>query len=193
MHWLPMVNHGKKAIFLDRDGVINTVVHRDPPVVVQGKESHFTAPHYHHEFKIIPGVADALGALGALGFLRVLVTNQPDISYGLMPPEEHELMLADLRALPLDDIYVCYHRRDEGCACKKPKPGMLLAAAEKWGIDLPNSYIIGDREQDMAAGRAAGCKTILVMYDYNRDVPADLRAGDLQNAAAQLKQYENIH
>lgn len=181
---MPSVN---RAVFLDRDGVINEVVRRDPPLVVQGKESHFTAPHFHHEFKIFPGVDRALQKLGVCGFLRVLVTNQPDITYGFMTKDEHDLMLKDLRTLPLDDIRVCFHGRDQGCECKKPKPGMLLAAAEKWGIDLPSSYIIGDREQDMAAGRAAGCKTVLVVYDYNRDVVADYRVPDLAAAAELLK------
>ena len=97
------------------------------------------------------------------GFLVIVVTNQPDIGNGLVPAAVVEAMHAKLRGrVAVDDIRVCPHRQDEGCACRKPKPGLLRAAARDWRIDLKGSYLVGDRDGDIVAGKAAGCYTLLI-------------------------------
>jgi D-glycero-D-manno-heptose 1,7-bisphosphate phosphatase len=153
-----------KAVFLDRDGVINANLERNGRPV---------APTRLAEFHILPGVEDAARRLKAAGFLLVVVTNQPDVANGLTPKATVEAMHAEVRnRLPVDDIAVCYHTDRDGCACRKPKPGMILNAAQKHGIDLAGSYLVGDRWRDVEAGRAAGCCTIFVDYGYPQDQPA---------------------
>jgi D-glycero-D-manno-heptose 1,7-bisphosphate phosphatase len=148
----------RHAVFLDRDGVLSRSLLRD------GKP---LAPTTVEEFELLPGVADALNNLHAAGFLLVVVTNQPDVSTGVTRREAVEEMHRRLREwLPVDEIKVCYHVEADGCDCRKPKPGMLLAAAHERGIDLKSSWMVGDRWRDVAAGKSAGCRTILVECHY---------------------------
>lgn len=143
-----------RAVFLDRDGVINRNMQRDGRAV---------APTSLAEFQILPGVEAAARKLSAAGFRLVVVTNQPDISTGRTPASIVDAMHEELsRRIPLDDIRICPHVSADNCVCRKPKPGMLLAAADEFEIDLASSFMIGDRAVDIAAGRSAGCRTILV-------------------------------
>lgn len=173
----------RRACFIDRDGVVNERVSRDKLRGGDGRPLHYTAPWVYSEFRLCPRVKDALALLGELSFLRILVTNQPDVAYGRLSVQDHDRIMADVAALPLDDIYVCPHRSSDGCDCKKPKPGMLLAAAKKWVVDLRRSFLIGDRDTDIMAGMAAGCQTILVRSDNNQVMKADFYADDLFGAA----------
>ena len=148
-----------KAVFLDRDGVINRAVVRDkkpyPPDSVQ-------------ELEILPDVPEALHLLKENGFLLIVVTNQPDVGRGTQKRETIEKMHSFLKnQLPLDDIYVCWHGEDGECDCRKPLPGMLFQAAEKYGIDLSQSFLVGDRWKDIEAGKLGGCKTVFIDYGYN--------------------------
>ena len=153
-----------KAVFLDRDGVINANLERNGRPV---------APTRLAEFRILPGVEEAAQRLKAAGFLLVVVTNQPDVANGLTPKVTVEAMHDEVRKrLPVDDIAVCYHADKDDCACRKPKPGMILDAAQKHDIDIARSYLVGDRWRDVAAGRAAGCRTVFVDYGYAQDQPA---------------------
>lgn len=170
----------KRAIFLDRDGVINDTVDRGENCFIQGKKVRWTAPWAYDEFHLKTGVLEALQAFHEAGYLVILATNQPDIAYGTMTREEHERIMAEVRKLPLDDIFVCEHGRDDGCECKKSKPGMLLDAAKKWGIDMAQSYLVGDTKNDAAAGRAAGCKVIIVDDGRNNELDADYKVSGLQ-------------
>ena len=130
------------------------------------------APTNLAEFQILPGVEEAVGRLKRAGFLLVVVTNQPDVSTGITPKATVEAMHAEIRRqMPIDDIKICYHVDTDNCACRKPKPGMILEAAAERGIDLTTSYIVGDRWRDVEAGRAAGCLTIFVDYGYKQDGP----------------------
>jgi D-glycero-D-manno-heptose 1,7-bisphosphate phosphatase len=169
----------KPAIFLDRDGVINDTVDRGENFFVYGKKVRWTAPFKFNEFKLKTGIAATLKLIGQSGFLRILVSNQPDIAYGTMPLAEHEKIMAEVKKLPLDDIFICVHGRDDNCECKKPKPGMLFSAAKKHNIDLASSYIIGDTQSDVSAGKAAGCATVLINRIYNQDLTADFRIKNL--------------
>ena len=148
----------RRAVFLDRDGVILRAIVRDGRPI---------APASLEEAAYDPDAPAAIQRLRAAGFLTIVVTNQPDVGSGLLRAEAVEAIHADLRArLPVDDIKVCYHTSDDACACRKPKPGMLLDAARAWGVDLARSVMIGDRWSDIAAGRAAGCKTVLIDAAY---------------------------
>ena len=153
------------AVFLDRDGVINANLERDGKPV---------APTSLAEFQILPGVDEAVRRLKAAGFLIVIATNQPDVRNGITPREAMEAMHAEIRKqMPIDDIMICLHNDADNCACRKPKPGLLLQAAAKHGIDLKSSYFVGDRWKDVHAGKAAGCHTIFVDYGYVQDQPAE--------------------
>lgn len=168
----------RRAVFLDRDGVINAAVVRDgkpyPPADVSGVE-------------ILSGVATALVELGRAGYVRVLVTNQPDVARGAQTREAVEAIHERLRReLELDAIYVCCHDDADHCACRKPAPGMLLDAARALDLDLAASFMIGDRWRDIAAGIAAGCRTIFINYHYQERQPEafDVELSSLAEAAA---------
>lgn len=171
-----------RAVFLDRDGVINPAIARGAPVDPEGGT--YTAPFTPDEFSIFPGVGEAIQAAKEAGFLVILVTNQPDVGYGNMTETDFEAIMAKTECLGFDEILVCRHGRDEGCSCKKPKPGLILEAAQKREINLAESYMIGDTASDIGAGKAAGCRTILIARPYNAEVEreADLVAHSLPEA-----------
>lgn len=153
----------RRAVFLDRDGVINRAVVRD------GKPF---APDALERLEILEGVEDALKALRAAGFLNVIVTNQPDVATGRQRRETVEEIHAHMIAtLAIDAIKCCYHVDADDCPCRKPKPGMLLEAARELGIDIAESCIVGDRWRDVAAGQAAGCTAYFVDYGYAERAP----------------------
>ena len=152
-----------RAVFLDRDGVLNANIERD------GKQ---VAPATLAEFRLLPGVADAVAQLKAAEFLTVVVTNQPDVATGRTPLAIVEDMHAILRArMPLDAIKACFHTDHDKCTCRKPLPGMLLEAARELDIDLAASFMVGDRWRDTQAGLAAGCRTIFVDYGHFQEGP----------------------
>jgi D-sedoheptulose 7-phosphate isomerase len=168
----------RRAVFLDRDGVINRAFVRD------GKPF---PPPTPQELEIIPGVPEALRDLKAHGYELLVVTNQPDVGRGKQSRQAldaiHQSLLA---SLPLDDILVCCHTDQDKCDCRKPLPGMLLEAARRHHIDLSASFMVGDRWRDIEAGYNAGCKTILIDYGYSERPPdrvPDLRVGSLREAA----------
>ena len=167
----------RRAVFLDRDGVLNRAIVR------QGKPY---PPVSLAEFEVLPGVVEACTALRAAGFLLVVVTNQPDVARGMQRHEVVEAINQSLRAqVPVDDIRVCYHDDQDKCLCRKPSPGLLLQAAKDWQIDLSASFMVGDRWKDIEAGRRAGCKTVLIDYAYaeaTQSMP-DQRVRSLAEAA----------
>ena len=177
--WESMAAGGKRrAVFLDRDGVINRAFVRDgkplPPPTLQ-------------ELEVLPGVPEALHELKQHGFELLVVTNQPDVGRGKQSRQALDAMHQSLSAsLPIDDILVCTHTDQDNCDCRKPMPGMLLEAARKHNIDLAASFMVGDRWRDIEAGYNAGCKTILIDYGYSERPPdrvPDLRVGSLREAA----------
>jgi D-glycero-D-manno-heptose 1,7-bisphosphate phosphatase len=140
----------RRAVFLDRDGVINRAVVRD------GKPY---PPDALAALQILPGVPEALQQLREAGFLNVVVTNQPDVATGKQKREVVEQMHRHLAArLAFDAVKVCYHTDADACACRKPRPGMLLEAAGELDIKLTDSFMVGDRWRDVAAGQAGGCR-----------------------------------
>lgn len=151
-----------KAIFLDRDGVINKEV------------SHLSDPK---DFKFIKGSIEALKLLKQKGFLLIIITNQAGIARGLFTEEIlktiHYKMIKILKqnTIKLDDIYYCPHHPEftGSCDCRKPNPGMILKAQLKYHIDLTNSYMVGDTLNDIQTGRAVRCKTVLVLTGYGKE------------------------
>lgn len=175
------LKHKQKAIFLDRDGTINKYVG-----FVRKKE----------EFELLPHVSETIRKFNELGFLVIIITNQPVIARGEVSYEELEVIHNKMETLLgndgayVDAIYYCPHHPDKGfdgeivdlkidCDCRKPKPGLIFKAAEDFNIDLENSWMIGDSENDIVAGKRAGCKTILVNENYN-DYKQDFYVTDIK-------------
>ena len=167
----------KRAVFLDRDGVLNEAVIRDgkpfPPAALD-------------QLRIYPEAAKALGRLKSAGYLLIVVTNQPDVSRGTQVREVVEAMDAAVgAALPIDDFRVCYHDDGDQCRCRKPKPGLVLDAAAAHEIDLAQSFLIGDRWRDIDCGFAAGVRTVWIDRGYRErgpEHPADFRCRSLGEA-----------
>jgi D-glycero-D-manno-heptose 1,7-bisphosphate phosphatase len=170
-----------KAIFLDRDGVINEAVMRNNLPA---------SPRKLEEFKFLPEVAAVLEEFKSLGFLNIIVSNQPDVSRGLMEAKDLEKMNELMKErLKIDEIRNCTHDNKDNCNCRKPKPGMMLEAAAKWSIDLEKSFLIGDSWKDMEAGQAAGCKTFLIRRNYNNSLKNgyDFEVNNLKKALQIIK------
>jgi D-glycero-D-manno-heptose 1,7-bisphosphate phosphatase len=115
----------------------------------------------------MPNASDSVRTLQHAGFIVLVVTNQPDIGNGLVERAVVETMNSLLTyRTSIDGIWMCPHSQDEGCSCRKPKPGMLLEASKRNSIDLGRSYMVGDRSSDIAAGEAAGCRTVFINRQY---------------------------
>lgn len=154
----------KRAIFLDRDGAMIDAVHRPD------FHKPITAPFNYSELRFVPRVNDVLNYFEHLGFMTIMITNQPDVALGYAERSEwNKIHSSVINYLELDDFYMCRHTSDQNCPCKKPLPGMLITASDKWGIDLNSSYMVGDTIADIGAGKAAGCKTVLIRKFYNID------------------------
>ena len=155
------------TVFLDRDGVINA-----------------DAPDYIKcwaEFHFIPGSLAAIARLTQAGLRVVIITNQSGVNRGLIPLTELKSIHHHLRQAVRDnggriaDLFVCPHRPDQGCDCRKPKPGLILAARQRWGIALTRSVMVGDSATDILAGKAAGCgHTVLVQTGNGRSAARSL-------------------
>jgi D-glycero-D-manno-heptose 1,7-bisphosphate phosphatase len=168
----------RKAVFLDRDGVLNQAVVRN------GKPY---PPASAAELVLAPDAETTLRELKAEGFLLLVVTNQPDVAKGITTRAAVEELNQKLAAaLPVDEIFVCYHQDKDRCDCRKPKPGMILEGARKYNVDLAESFMVGDRWRDVEAGQNAGCRTVFIDGGYEEQQPArpaDARVHTLKAAA----------
>ncbi len=137
--------------------------------------------------ELLAGAREAVAQLHRAGFINVVITNQPDVARGAIDRGTVEAMHKNLRSgLAIDDIRVCYHDDRDGCECRKPKPGMLLEAADELNIDLKSSFLIGDRWRDIVAGRAAGCTTLWIDRGYSerRGDDADYTVASISDAVS---------
>jgi D-glycero-D-manno-heptose 1,7-bisphosphate phosphatase len=183
----------QKAVFLDRDGTIN----REVDVLRNVRQ-----------LRLLPGVAGAIADLNRMGYLTVIVTNQPVIARGWLTERQVEHIHDILRArlikggAHIDAVYYCPHHPDANlkkyrkkCSCRKPKPGMLNAAIKRFSIDRANSFMVGDHAWDIMAGKAAKLRTILVRTSMRSSDPAhthvkpDFVAKDLAAAVRIIKKY----
>lgn len=152
-----------RAVFLDRDGVINKAI------TIDGKGY---APRLLKDFKIFPKVKSDVTKLKNRGFKVFVITNQPDIGNKLIKKKTLNEMHSFLKAkVPIDKIYFCPHTKNDRCKCRKPKPGMIIKASNESKIYLKESYVVGDRKIDIDAGLKAGCKTIFVNNNYYEKKP----------------------
>lgn len=144
-----------RAVFLDRDGVI-----------CKNRSDHVKS---WEEFEFLPGAIDSLVTLARLELPIFVVTNQAVINRGMTTASSvediHRQMVSEISAHGgrIDDVLYCPHRPDEQCACRKPEPGLLLKAAQRWNIDLTQSYMVGDAATDILAGQQVGCRTFIVL------------------------------
>ena len=168
-----------RAVFLDRDGVINELVYHQEQEVID-------SPFTPGQFKLIPGVTEALKTLHDDGYLTILVSNQPGIAKGHMTEKNFELIRQKMNSelsgdgAELDGEYYCLHHPEAvvekyrvQCDCRKPLPGLLFKAAREKDIDLKESWLIGDNLSDIQAGKAAGCRTILIGTMKCESMPVD--------------------
>jgi D-glycero-D-manno-heptose 1,7-bisphosphate phosphatase len=178
----------RRAIFLDRDGVLNRVY-----LQADGKTH---PPKTLDQLEILPGVPEACRSLRRAGFLLIVVSNQPDVARGTQRREVVEAINQTLRLhISLDEVRICCHDNQDNCFCRKPKPGLLLDAARDWGINTAQSFMIGDRWTDIEAGRRAGCQTVLVNASYRewaRSRP-HFYAGSLLDAAGWILNQDKGH
>jgi D-glycero-D-manno-heptose 1,7-bisphosphate phosphatase len=168
----------KRAVFLDRDGVINRKA-LEGEYVTRWEEFHF-----------LPRAAQAISRMNAAGWSVIVITNQRCIAKGLLTIRElediHRQMLSELltAGAQVDAVYYCPHEEQPPCTCRKPLPGMLLTAAREHQIDLASSWVIGDSEKDMEAGKRAGCRTVLISANPSaRDELADFCEDTLLSAS----------
>ena len=176
----------QKVVFLDRDGVIN----RDSPDYIKSWE----------EFEFIPGSIDAIRELTANGFVSIVITNQSAVARKLMTLQQlhhiHSMMNKAVSAAAgrITDIFFCPHLPEDGCTCRKPGPGLILQARDKYDIDLGAAVMVGDSVRDMAAARNAGCgKAVLVKTGLDGDVEERLRAGRIRPDYVAPDLYAAVH
>ena len=153
------INPLNRAVFLDRDGVINQA---------QVRKGHPFSPADMTEFFWVEPIKEVTRELKSLGYLLFCVTNQPDVGRGLQSREVVESFhTAVLTELPIEKIYTCYHDDSDNCSCRKPRPGLIIDAQREYGLNLAGSWLIGDRWKDIDAGAAAGCNTVFLEYGYD--------------------------
>jgi len=153
----------KKAVFLDRDGVLSKTILKN------GKSF---APKKLKDFKLFSDSTRSVKKLKSAGFMVFVVSNQPDVGKKLISKNILNKMHTKLKKKTnVDKIYFCSHRQDQNCYCRKPNPGMIFDAAKKYNIDLKNSFMVGDRASDIEAGHRAKCRTIFLNKNYQEKAP----------------------
>jgi D-glycero-D-manno-heptose 1,7-bisphosphate phosphatase len=173
----------ERFVLLDRDGTINEEV------------GHISDPN---QVRLIPGSLDAMRTLLGLGLGLVIVTNQANVGRGLLRMDQLERVNARLRDLlraggvEVEGIEVCPHRPEDGCACRKPKPGMALRAAEKFGFELTDAFVVGDHAGDMGLGRTVGATTILVRTGHGEEELANGAGADADAVVADLREAADV-
>jgi D-glycero-D-manno-heptose 1,7-bisphosphate phosphatase len=172
-----------RAVFLDRDGIVNKSVVRNgkpyPPASIS-------------ELQLVDGIVELIDFLRSRGFKIFIFTNQPDVARGATTLEKVEEIHDFLsKKLGIDQVYVCVHDDKDNCQCRKPKPGMILQAQNEWNVDLGSSFAIGDRWRDIAAAKAAGVRSIFVDYQYDEEkVAADYQCNDIKEVHLLLQKLE---
>ena len=161
-----------KAAFFDRDGVLNKLVRRDGGLY---------SPRKIEDFALYEESIGVVSDLKKLGFNVFVVSNQPDVSRGLMSNSDLKKMtLALMKKLVVDEVYYCIHDDWEGCDCRKPLPGLINRAAKEYDIDLDRSFYVGDTWRDVEAAKNARVRCLLLNRDYNQDILCDKRISNIK-------------
>lgn len=195
-----------RAAFLDRDGVINELMYFEEAGVID-------SPFHEDHVRLLPGVCEAIRTFRDLGYQVVVISNQPGVAKGRFSRAALDRVTARIEeslreaGAPLDAVYYCLHHPGGSvpelsgdCACRKPKPGLLLQAAEERGINLAESFFVGDSVTDVQAGLAAGCRTVLLgrmrcdlcHHLTDQGVQPDLTVRTLHEVAQHLLEQEGI-
>lgn len=152
-----------KAVFLDRDGVINRSITKSGKPV---------APQNLSELFILPGVVKSIKAMHEANLTTIVVTNQPDVAKGIMSIDQvYEINHMISQATGITHFYICTHDEEENCSCRKPKPGLILDSSQELGVNPSGSYLIGDRWRDIEAGQEVGCQCFFIDYSYKEKRP----------------------
>jgi len=169
---LPVTEFKRRAVFFDRDGVLNELISRD---------GSFYSPQTFNDFHIVSKAEDVVNRVRNMGFITIVISNQPDISRGKLKQSELDKMTTLLiNKLNIDDIFYCTHDDSNDTGCRKPAPGLLLAAQKKYKINFNESYMIGDTWKDVEAAKNAGiATTILLDMEYNQDLKEVIRVKNL--------------
>ena len=168
-----------RAIFLDRDGVLNKLVERD---------GGYYSPQRFQDFILFDNVGYVTSKLKEKGFYIIIVSNQPDISRGRLTTKTLFKMTNELKSnVNTDDILYCTHDDNDRCNCRKPKPGMIIESAKKWNIDLNRSLMVGDTINDLKAAENANVKFILMNNTHNKNIICKNRIDDLDQLINKVK------
>lgn len=152
-----------KAVFLDRDGIINRAI------IEKGKPY---PPLRISKVYSIEGIKEVIEKIHEKGYLAIVVTNQPDVANHLVDKRTVDKINEYLKSIvKFDDVFTCYHNEKDNCDCRKPKVGLFIKAKGLYQIDFSKSFVVGDRWKDIEAGKNIGCKTIFVDYGYNEKRP----------------------
>ena len=162
-----------RAVFFDRDGVLNQLVTRDDG---------YYSPQSFDQFNVFYNAKYVINELRQKDFLSIVVSNQPDVARGNLKKSELDKMTKVLiNKLMVDDVFYCTHDDSDGCNCRKPAPGLIIKAAEKWKIDLQNSFMVGDTWKDAEAAKNVNLKFFLLNAEYNLDYNSSNRINNLKN------------
>lgn len=179
----------RRALFLDRDGVLDELVEYDAA---------WEAPRTLADLRMIDGVSAPLRRFVDAGWLLFIVTNQPNVAKGKATREDVEAINEEvLRRLdvPVARAYVCFHQAEDRCECRKPSPYFLREAAREFGVDLSSSWMVGDQDSDLLCGRNAGCRVALIEHHGSAhkrgSVEPDLRVEDLEDLAGVVLSRED--
>ena len=167
----------KKAVFFDRDGVLNELIKRD---------GGYYSPREFSKFKIIPNSIEVTNYTNSKGYLNIVISNQPDVARGYLTEFELDKMTNILiKKLLIDDVFYCLHD-DDMCECRKPLPGLIFSAQSKWNIDLTNSVMIGDTEKDYYAAKNSNIQFYLLSHRYNLNFEVENRITDISKIISKI-------
>ena len=163
----------KKAVFFDRDGVLNELISRNDG---------FYSPRSVEDFQLVPEAEDVINEIKSEGYLCIVVSNQPDVARGYLERSELDRMTQILSStLDLDEVFYCLHDYSDNCNCRKPAPGLMLQAKEKWNLELACSLMVGDTVKDLEAANGTDVEFYLLDRPYNRSVQAEKRIVSLRD------------
>ena len=176
---MPVIEDNQKAIFFDRDGVLNKLVSRD---------GSFYSPQTFEDLEIVDEAREVIKLVHGMGYLAIVISNQPDISRGKLEQSELDKMTGLLfEELNVDDVFYCTHDDDNDTGCRKPAPGLFYMAQEKYNIDFSLSFMIGDTWKDVDAAKNAGIAMILLSKNYNKDLVVENTVQNLSEAVSLIK------